>query len=96
MNAAYTTVHNSYLAIFSELGVIGLITYMAIAVSIIRTGLNLYRTGPRIRDRWQGVALIAVMAAYLTPALFANTIYILTPLHHLYTYVICRSSRWLG
>jgi putative inorganic carbon (HCO3(-)) transporter len=84
---SYSTVHNSFLAIFTELGVIGLITYMGIAVSIIRKGFNLYRTGLHARDRWRGVALIALMAAYLTPALFANTIYTLTPLHHLYTYV---------
>jgi O-antigen ligase len=84
---SYSTVHNSFLAIFSELGAIGLLTYLAISISIVQSALNMYRTGTDVQDRWRGVALVAGTAAYLAPAMFANTLYSLVPLHHLYVYV---------
>ena len=42
--------HNTYLAFLYELGVVGLFAYLAVVVSIARTGLKLYREGhfPRI------------------------------------------------
>jgi putative inorganic carbon (HCO3(-)) transporter len=79
-----TTVHNCFLAFFLELGVVGLLTYLAIIASIIRTGLNLYRKGTHSQDRWRGVGIIAIMAAYLTPALTETILY--TETIHIYVF----------
>jgi hypothetical protein len=51
-------------------------------------GARLYITGPQNQERWWGVAIIAIMVAYQTPALFANTLYLPDPLYHLYVYVV--------
>jgi len=85
--ANYSTPHNSLLSILVELGSIALIAYSAAVLTILRMGLRLYRTGVNKEDRWRGVALIAIMVAYLTPSLFANTIYI-TGLIHIYVYTL--------
>ena len=80
------TAHNSFLAIASELGIIGLIIYAAVILSILSTGLVLYQRGAITQDKWRGAAIISILVAYLTPAMFANTLYLETPLHHVYAY----------
>jgi O-antigen ligase len=84
----YSTVHNSFLSIFVELGVVGMLAYLAIIASIMRMGLRLYQRGQHYYDRWRGATVIAIMLAYLTPAMFGNTLYIDTPLMHVYVYVV--------
>jgi O-antigen ligase len=81
-----TTAHNSFLTIFTELGTVGLLAYLALVVSMIRTGLSLYRRGGHLRDQWRGIAVIAIMVSYLVPALFGNTLH-LTGISHMYVYV---------
>jgi len=84
--ASETTPHNSYLALLFETGAIGLLTYLALLGSIMRMALRLSRTGKDLRKRWRGVSVVAIMVAYLVPALFAITLY--NPgLMHLYVYV---------
>ena len=73
---SYLSVHNSYLALFAELGIVGLSLYLAMIASIIRMGGRLYRKGLRPQDRWRGVAVIAIMIAHLIPALFASKLHI--------------------
>lgn len=70
----YTGTHNFFLSTFAELGLLGLLAYLAAMASIIGTGLTLYRKGPQPHDCWRGIAVIAVLIANLTPALFAGTI----------------------
>lgn len=72
---SYVSVHNSYLTLFAELGIVGLSFYLAMIASIIRMGVRLYRKGLRPQDRWRGVAVIAIMVAYLIPALFASKLH---------------------
>lgn len=78
--------HNSFLSMWIELGIVGLIAYLAIVGSIIQMGLSLYRTGPHSQARWRGVMVIAIMGAYLGPGLFANTLSA-TGLSHVYVYI---------
>jgi hypothetical protein len=70
--------HNSFLSILAELGAGGLLTYLAIGVSILRMGLGLYREGTHVQDRWRGVMIVVTMAAYFVPALFVNSLYLPT------------------
>jgi O-antigen ligase len=83
----YSTPHNSFLSMIAELGIVGLVAYLAVVVAIIKMGLRLYRTGPRPQDRWRGVALPAVMVAYLVPSMFAHTM-AYTGLIHIYVYIL--------
>ena len=83
---SYVSVHNSYLALFAELGLVGLVTYLAILVSIIRMGWQLYRQGLRPQDQWRGVAVIALMLAYLIPSLFASKLHMAKPLNTVLIY----------
>ena len=71
----YSSVHNSFLALFAEQGIIGLFAYLAIVASITLMGLRLYRMGTHSQDQWRGVTVIAIMVAYLIPALFASTLH---------------------
>jgi O-antigen ligase len=80
------TAHNSLLAMTTELGIIGLLMYAAVILSIGYTGVSLYRRGATIQDKSRGAALISILIAYITPSMFANTLYIDTPLHHVYAY----------
>jgi O-antigen ligase len=82
----FASVHNSFLAIFAEQGAIGLLAYLALVASIIRKGLNLYRAGMYFQDQWRGITVVTVIAAYLTPALFASTLHDYNPLTHIYVY----------
>jgi O-antigen ligase len=81
-----TTAHNSFLAITAELGITGLLMYFIVILSLLWTGLNQYRRGINTQAKWRGVAVVSILIAYLTPAMFANTVYIDVPLHHVYAY----------
>ena len=70
-----TVHHNCFLAFFVELGAVGLLAYAGIVSSIIRMGLMIYWSGPGYRDRWRGIAVIAIMVAYLVPAFFSTILY---------------------
>jgi O-antigen ligase len=80
-----STSHNCFLALFVELGAVGLLAYLAMAVSIVHTGLKLYgrRAGPR--EQWYGVILIAMMVAYLMPAFFSTILYV-PAVSHVYVF----------
>lgn len=82
----YVTAHNSFVTFFAELGAIGLLAYLAIVASIVRMGFRLYKMGPHSRDRWRGVAVIALMAAYQGGALFYSY-FVATQLSQVYVYV---------
>ena len=71
----FPRVHNSFLAILAEQGIVGLIMYLAIIASIVRLGLRIAQTSLNSGDRWRGITVIAVMATYLLPAMFASTIH---------------------
>jgi O-antigen ligase len=80
-----THAHNSYLSLLAELGIVGLLAYLAIVTAIISMGLRLYGRGTHARDRWLGVTVVGIMVAYLVPALVANTLYG-KELSHMYVY----------
>jgi O-antigen ligase len=81
-----STPHNSYLSIFAELGVFALFAYLAIMWSIFRTGLHIFREERHLRDQWRGLALVAMLTAYLVPNLFTHLAY--SPaLLHIYVFV---------
>jgi len=84
---SFTSPHNSYLSLLVELGIVGLLAYLAIVASIIRMGLRLYREGAHYRDRWRGLTIIAIMVAYHVPSLFEHLIYHAN-LMHVYVYVV--------
>jgi O-antigen ligase len=69
------TAHNSYLAIFAELGIFALIAYLAIMWSIYRTGFRIFRTAEDPTARWRGMGAIAMLTAYLVPGLFTHLVY---------------------
>jgi O-antigen ligase len=71
----YKSVHNSYLALFIEQGIVGLLVYLAIVTGIMRMGIRLYGKGVQPRERWCGVVVVAVMVAYLVPALFESKLH---------------------
>jgi O-antigen ligase len=71
----YTTVHNSYLSLFAELGILGFLAYLAIMKSMLQLGWGLYRRGIHSNDWWRGLAVITTIIAYQIPAFFANTLY---------------------
>jgi O-antigen ligase len=80
------TPHNSYLSIFAELGAVALLAYVAIMWSIYKTGLKIFREERNLRDRWRGVALVAMLAAYLVPGMFTHLAYH-SALLHIYLFV---------
>jgi O-antigen ligase len=77
--------HNSFLAFFAELGVVGLFAYMMVVGTILFTGLTLYRRGAYPYDRWLGISIIASMAAYLVPALTSSLLH-LPAVSHIYVF----------
>jgi hypothetical protein len=84
---SFSTPHNSFFSLFVELGIVGLLAYLAIVRSIIQIGLKLYHRGTDSRDWWRGITIIAIMAAYHVPSLFTNLLYV-TGLIHVYVYVL--------
>ena len=83
----FGSVHNSFLAIFAEQGFVGLLAYLALVITIIRKSLILYRADTDSPAQWRGIAVMAVITAYHTPALFASTLHDHNLLAHLYVYV---------
>jgi O-antigen ligase len=80
-----TTAHNGFLAIFAELGLVGLIAYAAIIICMARLGLRLYRSGTSVQARWGGIAILAILVAYYTPAL-TETLLHAPELSHVYVF----------
>jgi O-antigen ligase len=85
----YPRVHNSFLAILAEQGVVGLGVYLGIMASIIRLGLRINRSSSHLRDKWRGITIISIVTAYLIPAMFASTIHMQIPLSHFFLYALC-------
>ncbi|ETX01435.1 MAG: hypothetical protein ETSY1_07375 [Candidatus Entotheonella factor] len=73
---SYSSVHNSYIALLTEQGLVGLFLFLAILASIFRMGLRLYRRGLGLQERWRGAAVIALLAAYMMPSLFASKLHL--------------------
>jgi O-antigen ligase len=72
---SYFSSHNSFVTLFVELGAIGSLVYLAIVWSIVRMGLRLYQKGIHPRDRWRGIAVLAVMVAYQVSAVFITVLF---------------------
>jgi hypothetical protein len=70
-----TVHHNCFLGFLVELGAVGLLLYLLIVSCIIHTGLTILRSGPGYRDRWRGIAVVAILAAYLIPSFFSTILY---------------------
>jgi O-antigen ligase len=85
-HGGYTTAHNSFLSLSAELGIVGLLAYMAIVISMIRLGLRLYWSGARTSDRWRGIAAISAIVAYQTAAATITLLYSVE-LSQVYVYV---------
>jgi O-antigen ligase len=82
----FPRVHNSFLAILAEQGIVGLVMYCGIIASILLMGLPIARTGRDPRERWRGITAIAILASYLLPAMFASTIHEPLPFGHILVY----------
>jgi O-antigen ligase len=80
--------HNSYITLFTELGLVGFIPFVAIMVSLIRLGLRLCHRGRLPRDRLRGAAFVAILVAYLMPGFFANTLLGTLDFSTLYMFVL--------
>jgi O-antigen ligase len=83
---SWVRVHNSFLQIYAEQGLTGLTTYFGIVLSIIGTGLRLYRTGIHVRDRWRGIAVVAMAVAYLMPSFYASLLHEPNPMQTIFVY----------
>jgi hypothetical protein len=68
------TAHNFILSIFAELGGAGLFAFLIVTISLILTGVGLYKRGESVQARWRGVVFIAIIIGTLTPSFFANTV----------------------
>ena len=80
-----TTTHNSYMTILMELGIFGLITYLAIIGYITKMGFDIYRKRRHAFSSWLGIAVVAIIVAYQLPSLFSNNLHI-TGLSHVFVY----------
>jgi O-antigen ligase len=80
------TPHNSYIAIFAELGGIALVAYFLIMSSLARAGLRIFQQELDAKDRWRGAVLLGMLTAYLIPSLFTHLAYHPT-LIHIYMFV---------
>jgi O-antigen ligase len=85
----FPRIHNSYLAILAEQGVIGLLAYLSIMAALIRLGIRVRRSSSEPLDQWRGITVIAVVSAYLVPAMFANILHVPVPFAHLLVYAFC-------
>jgi hypothetical protein len=70
-----TVHHNCFLGFLVELGAVGLLLYLLIVSCIIHTGVTIFRSGPGYRDRWRGIAVVAILTAYLIPSFFSTILY---------------------
>jgi chromate transport protein ChrA len=66
--------------------VIGLFAYLMMVATIIARGLTLYRRAVHPHDRWWGISVVALMAAYLVPALTSSLLHI-PAVSHVYVFV---------
>jgi len=87
--ANFPRIHNSFLQILAEQGVVGLVVYLSIMVLIVRLGFRIRQASLHARDRWRGISLIAIMIAYLAPAMFASTAHLHVTLAHVFVYAFC-------
>jgi hypothetical protein len=81
------TIHNCYLSMLIELGLVGLVSYLAIVASIIMPGLRLQQTDIHRHTAWLRISTVAVMVAYQIPSLFANNLY-LTGVSHVFVFAL--------
>ncbi len=77
--------HNCFLAFFVELGIFGLLMYVAIALSIIRAGARQFHRAVRREDRWLGIISAALVVGHLVPGLTSVILYTPT-VSHVYVY----------
>lgn len=73
--------HNCFLALFTEMGIVGLSLYLAILYSIIRAGLRRFQRSIRREDKWVGIFSIAILVAHVVPALTSIILYVPTVAH---------------
>ena len=77
--------HNCFLALFVELGIVGLSLYVALMGSIIRAGVRQFHRPVRREDRWLGIVSVAILVGYLVPGLTSVILY--SPhVSHVYVY----------
>jgi O-antigen ligase len=77
--------HNCFLAIFVELGSLGLFVYLAIAFSIIRAAARQVHRAVRWEDGWLGIVSAAILVGCLVPGLTSVILY--SPsVSHVYVY----------
>ena len=69
------TAHNSYLAIFAEMGLFALVAYLGIMWSIYRTSFRIYAKETDLTARWRAMGAMAMLTAYLVPGLFTHLVY---------------------
>jgi hypothetical protein len=81
------TTHNCYLSMLIELGLVGLLSYLAIVASIVKRGLRLHRKNLHGHTAWLGIYSIAIIVAYQIPSLFANNLY-LTGVSHVFVFAL--------
>jgi O-Antigen ligase len=81
------TTHNCYLSMLMELGLFGLLSYLAIVASILKQGLRLYGRNSNGFGAWLGISILAIMVAYQIPSLFANNLY-LTGVSHVFVFAL--------
>ena len=77
--------HNCFLALFVELGLVGIFLYLAIAYSIMQAGVRQFRRAARREDRWLGIISIAILVGHMVPGLTAVILYSPT-VSHVYVY----------
>jgi len=85
---SYVSVHNSYIALFVEQGIVGLSLFLAMIISILQMGIQLYRRGRQPQERWRGALVIALIAAYTMPALFASKLHLPDPWNTILIYSV--------
>ena len=81
------TTHNCYLSMLMELGIFGLLSYLAIVASILKQGLRLYGKNGNGFGASLGISMLAIMVAYQIPSLFANNLY-LTGVSHVFVFAL--------
>jgi O-antigen ligase len=87
--ANFPRIHNSFLAILAEQGLVGLVLYLTMVASIVRPALRITQRTLLPQDRWRGITVISIIAAYLLPAMFASTIHEPYVLTHFFVYAVC-------
>jgi O-antigen ligase len=86
---SYVNTHQSYLAILAEMGLVGFFVFLAMVVSMFRSGLRMIRQAPSRLEKWRAISMIAMLVGYLVPPMTDSTLY--KPLlAHVYIYV------WVG